>query len=200
MVLKSILDGDQELTSLLSGGKMRVKAVINLFAGPGVGKSTMAAELFSKLKKQHYEVELISEYAKDLTWEERQNILEGDQLYIFAKQHRRLLRVKDKVDLMICECPLLLGLLYYDEYKNITSSELFTALVVDTYSKYPNINFYIERDTSLQYNANGRNQNNEEAIAVDNSILKLLDDIGDYTEINIYNGIDCIIETLEKIK
>lgn len=179
---------------------MRVKAVINLFAGPGVGKSTMAAELFSKLKKKHYEVELISEYAKDLTWEERQNILEGDQLYIFAKQHRRLLRIRDKVDLTICESPLLLSLLYYDEHKNITSSELFTHLVIDTYAKYPNINFFIARDQNLHYNSNGRNQSSDEALKIDNAILNLLDDIGEYTEIDIYNGIECIMEVIESIK
>ena len=44
--------------------------VINLFGGPGCGKSTIAAELFAILKKQGYEVELVTEYAKDKVWEE----------------------------------------------------------------------------------------------------------------------------------
>jgi adenylate kinase family enzyme len=63
--------------------------VINLFGGPGSGKSTLAAGLFERMKIQGLSVELVTEYAKDMVWERRGNILD-DQLYILAKQHRRL--------------------------------------------------------------------------------------------------------------
>jgi ATP:corrinoid adenosyltransferase len=65
--------------------------VINIFAGPCAGKSTTAAGLFYLMKVSGYNVELVTEYAKDMTWEGRHNIL-GDQLYILAKQNRRLER------------------------------------------------------------------------------------------------------------
>ena len=39
--------------------------VINLIGAPGTGKSTVASELFSKMKWSGYDVELVSEYAKE---------------------------------------------------------------------------------------------------------------------------------------
>ena len=44
--------------------------VINLFGNPGSGKSTVAAYLFSELKSRGLEVELVTETAKDLVWDE----------------------------------------------------------------------------------------------------------------------------------
>jgi adenylate kinase family enzyme len=38
--------------------------VINLFGGPGCGKSTLAARIFSILKLKDISCELINEYAK----------------------------------------------------------------------------------------------------------------------------------------
>ena len=38
--------------------------VINLIGGPGCGKSTIAAELFSRLKKMGVTCELVTEYIK----------------------------------------------------------------------------------------------------------------------------------------
>ena len=44
---------------------------VNLFGGPGIGKSTTAAGVFNLLKLHGIETELITEFAKDLVWEER---------------------------------------------------------------------------------------------------------------------------------
>ena len=66
--------------------------VINLFGGPGVGKSTTASGLFYEMKKARLEVELVTEYAKDAVWEGRTSLLD-DQIYIFAKQQRRISRL-----------------------------------------------------------------------------------------------------------
>ena len=38
--------------------------IINLIGEPSAGKSTIAAELFAKMKKAGYNVELVTEYAK----------------------------------------------------------------------------------------------------------------------------------------
>jgi len=43
---------------------------INLWAGPGTGKSTMAASIFAELKWNKIDCELVSEYAKQIVWEE----------------------------------------------------------------------------------------------------------------------------------
>lgn len=39
-----------------------------MFGSPGSGKSTTAAGLFYKLKTSDYNVELVTEVAKDLVW------------------------------------------------------------------------------------------------------------------------------------
>lgn len=41
---------------------------INFFGGPGSEKSTSAAQLFSRMKKQRMNVELVTEVAKDFLW------------------------------------------------------------------------------------------------------------------------------------
>ena len=45
---------------------MKKTLVVNLLGAPGSGKSTIAASIFSKLKFQNLNVELVSEYAKEL--------------------------------------------------------------------------------------------------------------------------------------
>ncbi len=59
--------------------------IVNLFGGPGAGKSTMAAGLFSELKWRGINCELATEYAKEKVWEESYAIFEN-QIYIFGKQ------------------------------------------------------------------------------------------------------------------
>ena len=38
--------------------------VINFYGGAGIGKSTIAADIFSKLKRKGHKTELVGEYAK----------------------------------------------------------------------------------------------------------------------------------------
>ena len=46
--------------------------VVNLFAGPGSGKSTTASGLFHLLKLDNKKTELVTEYAKDAIYEQRE--------------------------------------------------------------------------------------------------------------------------------
>ena len=140
--------------------------VINLFGGPGCGKSTIAAELFATLKKQGYEVELVTEYAKDKVWEESYKTLEN-QIYVFAKQLHRMWRLKDKVQFIITDSPLPLSIIY-DRDKN----EDLKNLIITTFNSFNNINIVINRSTV--YNQNGRYQNEEQANEIDNQIRELL--------------------------
>ena len=38
--------------------------VLNFYGGAGIGKSTIAADIFSKLKRKGHKTELVGEYAK----------------------------------------------------------------------------------------------------------------------------------------
>ena len=144
--------------------------VINIFGGPCAGKSTTAAGLFYEMKKLGLEVELVTEYAKDLVWEKRHNVLE-DQIYVFAKQQRRIARLKDHhIDWVITDSPISLGLVYTDSSK---LSKNFFDLVMEVFNSYHNHNFLLSRNVA--YNPVGRNQGNEqEALLFDRKVHSLL--------------------------
>lgn len=141
--------------------------VVNLFAGPGAGKSTTAAGVFSLLKMHDINAELLTEFAKDLTWENRTVALEN-QYYVWGKQYHRLHRLIDKVDVVVTDSPLMLSCIYGGP--NI-SSHFFT--LVNTVSKeLESINFFINR--KKKYNPAGRNQTEEKAKEKDKQIKQML--------------------------
>lgn len=141
--------------------------VVNLFGGPSVGKSTMAAGVFCLLKMHGMECELVTEFAKDLVWEERYNTLKNQQ-YIFAKQYHKLWRLLDKVNIIVTDSPLLLSVVY--KPKECVNS--FITNVIDTINKSENLNVILTRNS--EYNEKGRYQNEEQAKEVDAKIKRKL--------------------------
>ena len=144
--------------------------VINYFAGPGSGKSSLAAGLFYKLKSKGVNCELVQEFAKHLVWEQNFNTLK-DQFYVTATQHYRQHILMNQIDVMITDSPLLLGLLYFPEDDPIISVA-FETLVVQYFKKQNNMNFFIER--KKKYNPIGRNQTEDEAKIIDQKTKDLL--------------------------
>lgn len=144
--------------------------VINIYGGPCSGKSTTAAGLFYHMKCAGLEVEYVQEYAKDMVWEGRHNILE-DQIYIFAKQQRRIARLRNHgLQWVVTDSPIPLGLVY-TKPEDLTAP--FAQLVMQVFNSYDNHNFYLTRN--VQYNPNGRNQKTEaEAQHVDLKIQHML--------------------------
>lgn len=144
--------------------------VLNIWGGPGTGKSTTAAGVFYHMKSLDIKCELIQEYAKDMVWEQRHNILE-DQIYIFAKQQRRISRLRNHgLDWVITDSPIPLGLCYT---KPEHLSDAFVQLVMQVYNSFDNYNFYLTRN--VQYDPVGRNQKTEgEAVIMDDKIKHLL--------------------------
>ena len=147
---------------------MKNTIVINLFGGPGVGKSTLCASVFAKLKIMSIECEMATEYAKDMVWEESYKKLEN-QIYIFGKQHARVHRLLGKVDVVITDSPLLNSIVY-----DKTQNYALKKLVISEFWKLKTLNFYISR--KLNYEENGRVQTLEQAIDVDNAYLNLIKD------------------------
>lgn len=152
--------------------------VINFFGGPGCGKSTAAAGLFYKLKLDGVKVELVQEYAKDLTWEKRYGALEN-QAYVFAKQLQRLHRIRHQVDVVVTDSPLLLSLLYLPPGYPKT----FKPFVLEMVDGMNNMNVLLQR--VKPYQQYGRNQTELQARDIDDATLSLLDSIGaDYRVAN----------------
>jgi len=154
---------------------MKNNFVINLFGGPGISKSTTAAGLFNILKNNKIETELVTEFAKDATYEERMNTLEN-QFYVTAKQHHRLWRILNywkrkniKDGFIVTDSPFILGLVYLKESKN---SDKFKDFLLGEFEIFNNINILLER--RKEYNPIGRNQTKEEARKIDLKIEKFL--------------------------
>lgn len=149
--------------------KRRAK-VINLFAGPGAGKSTIAAGLFYELKLSQISCELVREFAKELTWLGQHNILQY-QDYITAEQNFRQEYLMNSVDWIITDSPLLISLMYLPtDYAGKSS---FVEFVLQQFDKNENINIFLER--VKVYDPAGRNQTEKEAKEIDQRTKKLLD-------------------------
>ena len=141
--------------------------VVNLYGGPGTGKSTTAAGLFYRIKKHGlFNVELVTEFAKDLTWEERHNVL-ANQAYILGTQYHRLMRVYDKVDIIITDGPLLNSVVY-----NEGGVPEVADLAITLHESLINYDVYLLRTKS--YNPLGRTQTEEEAKKLDETIKDVL--------------------------
>lgn len=129
--------------------------IINLYGAPGSGKSTIASGLFFHMKMAGINVELATEYIKSKVFEENPYPFK-DQLYCFAKQHKKLRELNGKVDFIITDSPLLMSLVY-----NSTEVPLFNELVMQYYHMYDNVNFLLTRQHT--YHTEGRKQTEQEA-------------------------------------
>ena len=169
---------------------MNKTLVVNLTGAPGAGKSTGAAIIFAELKKSGVNAELVTEFAKDKTWEHNIMAL-GCQEYIFGKQSYRLRRCRDDVDVIVTDSPLPLGLIYNN---NPALDHHFTEVVMNVFNTYENLNFFINR--VKPYNPKGRNQTAEESDKLSVRIKGLYDNLDiPYTEINGDNeGYSKIVE------
>ena len=95
--------------------------MVNFYAGPSSGKTTAALELTAALKKAGYNVEYVSEYAKELVLENRTDEL-NDQQKVTDEQYRRFDRIRNSADIIVTDSPILLGLVYGDG-KSMTSMQ-----------------------------------------------------------------------------
>jgi deoxyadenosine/deoxycytidine kinase len=167
---------------------------VNIFGGPGVGKSTAAASLFVEMKKLGLKVELVTEVAKDFVWEDRLTTL-SIQPYITIKQFRNLVRLKGKVDYVITDAPILLGCVYADKYAPTLPSS-YKNFIVDLhrYELDPSINIVLQR--SFKYDSTGRYQNEDQAKELDRDILKVLNDNKVRWDLGHSNQIDLILDKI----
>ena len=162
--------------------------VVNMFGGPGCGKSTGAAYVFAMLKMHNVNCELSTEFAKDKTWESNSKALEC-QPYVFGKQCYRLDRCADQVDVIVTDSPLFLSMVYN---KDMGIENEFSKMVLKKFNEFDNINFFLKR--LKEYNPKGRSQTLEEAKQLDEKIQQLL------KLCNIpYNTVDGNIDGYQKI-
>ena len=150
---------------------MKNTLIVNLYGGPGTGKSTGAAYIFSKLKMAGIDAELVTEFAKDKVWEQNKEVFKC-QFYIIGKQVFRVSRCFGKVDVIVTDSPIRLGKIYADiiDRPTLGNAALEEAKIYDKNS----IDVFLKRCKA--YNPNGRNQTEEEAKQIDEQIKSILPD------------------------
>lgn len=157
--------------------------VINLYGGPCSGKSTQASGLFYAMKQKGYNVELVNEFAKEVVWEGNVPMLK-DQLWVLAHQHRKLVRLKDKVDYIITDSPVLLSIAYRGIYDGPMYSNLIDQLALECYHMYNNIDIFLNRPAD--FIDDGRAQDEITSEQIDKHIIQILDEHSiDYMQYNV---------------
>lgn len=146
--------------------------VINLFAGPGAGKTTAAYEISAALKKAGYNVEYVSEYAKELVLEKKLDLL-NDQKHVTDEQYRRLDRLRNSgVEIIVTDSPVLLGQIYGEG----KIDKEYQDKILSYHNSFQNFNLVVKRGET--YQTEGRLETFDEAKAIDGKITGLLRDNG----------------------
>jgi hypothetical protein len=171
---------------------------ICLYGGPGSGKSKLACYLNYML--MDYDIDLVSEYIK--AWAYEGKIPESlDQWYVYGKQTHeedRLLRTSRKtkkpiVDLIVTDSPLYLQCCYSKMF-NVPGTEQALEKTHLFEKMYPSLNIFVDRPAV--YRTGGRYQSKKQAIAMDNYIVKNLEEWKiPYFRENVVNT-DKIIKTI----
>lgn len=160
----------------------KLATVVNLFGGPGSGKTTTAWALGAELKYRGVSVEYVPEWVKPAAYEKRPDVFWQAQQHIYGNQSYALeVAAKGGATLIVTDSPLLIGLCYMDNFHPLF--EDMCNLVDMDASRYNNFNVFINR--VKPYNPVGRNQTEEEAKYKDFEIITMLDTYGyDYITVN----------------
>lgn len=166
--------------------------IINLFGGPGTGKSSIAAGLVHALKKQHISCDAPYEFPKILAWDNNKEAIK-DQLYVLANQHRGIVKSYGKVKYILVDSPIMLSIVYKDyysagaaEYPSFLYGALFDEFIVSLHNFYDSINIVLQRSEETDHNEQERYHNLTESIELDKTIRATLTKWGiSYTEISM---------------
>lgn len=144
--------------------------VLNIFGGPGSGKTTLASRLFSALKQHGIESASPEEHAKLAIWSNQPWLLD-QQTILLGRTWETLHALHDKVDVVIVDSPIMLCSVYAGNREPIC----FHQLVADIHRRTDRANLLLQRDPNLEYSMNGRRENAREARVVDERIMTTLD-------------------------
>ena len=146
--------------------------IINLVAGPGVGKSTIAADIFVKLKKKKFVTEIVLEKAKELVWKEDFELL-NNQYLVSKIQNDLFMMYKGKVDFVVTDGSLLHGLVFNKINKDNISNILKTEnAIIKWFQSHKNITIYLERNIKIPFENAGRLQKLESSQEIDKLLIE----------------------------
>lgn len=144
--------------------------VVNFYGGPGCGKTTAALELTAALKKAGYNVEYVSEFAKQLVLENKADLLKNQQ-YVTDGQYNLLDRIRNNADVIVTDSPVLLGLVY-GKYNGI--SDEYAKKIRGYYDSFDNFNMFVERPVGSAFQKEGRVHDEAQSVRLDGEIKDML--------------------------
>jgi hypothetical protein len=167
---------------------------VNLFGGPGISKSTSATNIFAELKWRGIRSEYVSEYAKQVIWENNLDKL-NHQIFLSGMQLYNQAVLNGKVKVVVTDSPILLGIIY-DEGR----TPFLKPMLLHQFNTFNNYNILFQREK--KYDPIGRVQTEEQAKEKDREIEELL--IDNKIGYNVFPGnkdsikliVDKIIEKL----
>lgn len=173
---------------------------INFFGGPGSGKSTTAAWLYSELKTRGLSIELVTEYVK--IWAIRKEKPEVfDQILFLGEQmHSEYRFLKHGVERIVTDSPVFLSGLYasfYDTENRFRLQKSILDIAFEYEAQFPSLNIFLNRK-DREYKQEGRYQSLEEAIEIDTYIRNFLWDNADRLNVQFidYNNRPNILTTV----
>lgn len=175
--------------------------IINLYGGPGSGKSTAAAYLYYLLKCQGENIELVREYVKNWAWDNRAfNVY--DELYFLGKQVRHESMLFGKVNYIVTDAPVLMTAYYASIYCSKAFAQGVEQAATAFYKQakddgHQHVHVYLKRN--LPYKAEGRYQTEDQAIQVDEGVLTMLNRL-DVPILFSTSGQDHLRDTLATIQ
>lgn len=140
---------------------------INLWGGPGTGKSIVAAQLYAQLKLSSISCEMVREYAKELTWAGQIHL--HDQLEISAEQHRRQSSLQGKAHIVVSDAPVPQGVLFAP----LSYREPLLACLVALTEPWDSINVLLQPNKAVPYEQAGRGESPEMAGMRHEEVTKL---------------------------
>lgn len=170
---------------------------INLFGAPGVGKSTIAAGIYSKLSGRGWDIELVPEFAKELVWESNASAL-SNQAYVTARQFYMIHRLDGKCAWVVTDSPAFLGAAHCLEHH--------PQAYIDTLKWYhdqtdSNLNYLISRNENTKFRQAGRVHSEYQSEVIQMRIESLLSNNNiSYTEYDNTNAIHHIVEDIMSIE
>ena len=169
--------------------KMKKTIVVNIYGGPGAGKSTTAAGVFYELKKMGYDCGLVTEMATELVYDEAFNVM-NDQVYLFGEQWHRTFRMLGKVDFIVTDSPLLMNIVY-----NREKDEDFEKFIVSRIHKLESFDFFVNRSDA--FSNVGRIHSLEQSKEVDKRIKEISKaNKIDLIEVEQENSVNKILERI----
>ncbi len=172
--------------------------IINLYGGPGTGKSTSAAYIFAKLKSMGKNVELVREYVKAWAWEGRIPCT-YDQIYFLGKQVRHESMLYGKVDYIVTDSPVMMGGYYAKKYSSPEFADGI-KIMIDTYYNQSqedgHHHYHIFLNRSKGYNPAGRYQTEEQAREIDVELMDMMADTGVMVCGTEFSSLDSLVESV----